>query len=318
MKRTRHPLLRPGYLWLLAAACAGAGLVWVRVGTPENPALTMASRPSMAATKEPRPAVRSPRESVMAWSEAAAETVALDGHPAITITGRYSARREEAFQQLISGMQHDNATDLYQLLHSGGSIPTDREWQAFMEKWGRLDGPGAAVHIGGFADSGARIPGLLRGWASVDPATAKAWLEARLATADEREGWHVAAQRELVLGWLHTDSGGAADWLNDHQDSAVYPEIASAFAKEVVTMDPANALEWAGSVEGPWRRWAVETVGRKWLEEDPAAASAALRAAGYGDELIEGFTEDLAEGFDLLDPTGAPGGELPGISFSDE
>lgn len=267
----------------------------------------------MAGMKDPPPAVPSPREMVTVWLEAS-EAAPLR-HPVITITGRHSAQRKEAFRKLLAGMEAGNAADLYRMLRSGEALPDEEEWHAFMEKWGRLDGPSAAAMIGG--DDGSTIPGLLRGWASVDPVAAKAWLEERLS-AGEAAAWHAPAQRELILGWLHADSGGAAEWLNDRWENPAYPEIAAAFADEVVAIDPANAMQWAGSVEGAWRGWALERVGRKWLEDDRPAATAALQAAGYAPEAIDALILSPMDGFDLLDATVPLDSGLPGVSIAEE
>ena len=132
------------------------------------------------------------------------------------------------------------------------------------------------------------------------------------------EAWHLAAQREMVLGWVQMDSGGAADWLNDQRESPGYAEIAAAFADEVVAIDPENAMQWAGSVEGPWRKQAFERVGRKWLERDRPAATEALQAAGFGEEEIDRMILRPTDGFDLLDPAVPIGEGLPGVSFVEE
>ena len=317
MRTIRHRLFRPRCVWPLAIACGAAVLIYGRFAAREDiPATAPAIRTSMAGTKDSRPAALSPRELLVAWSEASDE-IAPALPAVITITGRPSARREEAFRNLLAGMRQANAADLYRLLQSGEPVPNDMEWQAFMEKWGRLDGAGAAASILNSGDVGIPAAGLLGGWASVDPPAAAAWLEARLATG-ESEVWHIPAQRELIRGWLRADSGGAADWLNDHREDPAYPEIAAAFADEVVAIDPANAMEWAGSVEGPWRKWALDRVGLKWLEINPPAATKALQAAGYDSEAIDRLILSATEGFDLLDPAVPIGEGLPGVSFAEE
>ena len=314
MKVIRHRLLRLRYLWPLAAACGAAGLIYGRFGAREGGlAAARASRTLMAETTDSRPAARFPRDLVGAWSETL--KAERTRHPVITITGRQSVQREQAFRKLLDGTGHDNVAEVYRMLRSGEIMPSESEWHAFMEKWGRLDGPDAVAQIE--ADDGTAIPGLLRGWASVDPPAAKAWLEERL-DGGTSEAWHLAARREMILGWVQADSSGAADWLNEHWESPGYAEIAAAFAEEMGATDPKNAMEWARSVEGPWRKWALERVGRKWLERDRPAATEALQAAGLGEEEIDPMILRSADGFDLLDPAVPIGEGLPGVSFAEE
>ncbi len=92
-------------------------------------------------------------------------------------------RRLTAFLRQLDTLTAAEAPALQQLIHDlnreGLQLPA--EWQAFIERWGELDGAAAAAHA--LTKTGERWVGsglrtILSGWASQDPAAAAAWLNA--------------------------------------------------------------------------------------------------------------------------------------------
>ena len=253
---------------------------------------------------------RSPRELVDEWL-AVADAAGKPASPAsvITITSMPSPERREAFQRLLAALDRENAGVLHDLLsvansRPGGGALTDAEWKAILEKWGRLDGAGAVAHLADHPDLPWRAPGVLSGWASVDPSAAVAWLDGR-NTSGESPPWRGAAEKELILGWLHLGFEGPTQWLYEHQDDPAFPQVVAAFAAEAAASDPKAALAWARTVEGPWRSWALQNVGRQWLAWSPGEATAALQDAGFDPEAIERMKAAEPEGYDLTKPSGS-------------
>lgn len=92
-------------------------------------------------------------------------------------------RRFGAFLRQLDSLTAAEAPALQQLIHDlnreGLQFPA--EWEAFIQRWGELDGAAAADHALGktgerWAGGGLRT--ILSGWASKDPAAAAAWLNA--------------------------------------------------------------------------------------------------------------------------------------------
>jgi hypothetical protein len=225
--------------------------------------------------------------------------------PGITITGLPSPARAAAFHELLTQLRPGNAAEIHRLLVSAdqeGAGLTVTEWRTLLEKWGRLDGAAAAASLGTQAGGTRHLPGLLRGWAAVEPEAAAAWLEAH-AFPSGGEAWKPSAQQ------------AAASWLNQHNGEPGYGGIAVAFAEQVATIDPENALEWAASTAGPAQRQAIQSVARHWLEQDEKAALESLQAAGYSLEEIRTWEADPGEGYDLLDPQHK---DLPDVHIAED
>lgn len=293
MKTALHDLLGMHRLrsrWLLLA-CAGAGLVlWAMTTNRENNKergdVIRATDHASAGLPSDRPVYRErpPREPelqvdelVAGWVESASsadrDTPVQSG---IFVSSRPSPMRKEAFRRLLAGMRHDNAEDLYDLLDRcpppEPHALSDEEWSAFLEKWGRLDGAGAAGHLENLATAAHQMPEMVRGWAAVDPDEVEIWL----------------------------------------RDLPYHPWKAAAvtvFAATTARWDPSRALDWALSVQGPWRSTALHSLEASW----PAAASeddrAALEAAVSKVHQSQLPATEDSSGFDLLRPQSGSGEE---------
>ncbi len=291
MKPIRPTSRRYRYWFPVALLCAGGGfMAWQGSRDAGRPAQPIAAPAPSAAITSKRAEMVDPQILVAGWQEAGRAADSAPSMPGITLSSPPSPARAEAFRKLLAALTHENVAGIFALLHEAESPPREEEWQAFLEKWGRMDGARAAAALESRPDGGRWLPGLLRAWASVEPEAAVAWLEDP-GQIESRSAWQAAAERDLVVGWLKADPGGAAAWLNAHRADPGHAAATAAFAKEVAAFDPENAAEWAHSIEGPWQHWAQE----------------ALRGENPTGE----------EGYDLLAaPRGDPA-SLPGIQVTE-
>lgn len=328
MSRLTSALRRCAAPALTAAVSLWAGYHWGRSNSntgstaatavqAPNPAQQHGASPSAPsplspadrATRTKAPRAGTAQAAVEAWRRAVA---GADGSssagtpPGITLSSRPTPARLTAFSRLLGEITPEAAGPLFDLLAAETTATlTETEWGAFLEKWGRQDGPGAAAHLAGKPSLANHAPGMLYGWAAADPAAATAWLEQQGRGATPQP-WESAARRELLLGWLQSDFDGPAHWLDAHRDDAAYSEAAAAFAKEAAAIDPAAALVWAKSIEGPWQSWALQEVGRRWLAREPDAARTALLATGLTEEDLARIAAPAEAGsYDLLEVLGA-------------
>ena len=270
MKFLHLPKPRLRQVLPVAAACVAvaSGLLAARIAAPhsDEPGAGGTTATGAAGKRGSRPVLPVPEEAVAAWSSTVRSRDADPRlSPAITISGRRSAARGAAFDKLLALLRHGNATEFHRLLTAADQEEaglTDEEWCALLEKWGRLDGAGAAACLEIAPDGYRRLPGVIRGWASVDPEAASAWLNDH---ASPDPAWQTAAQRELAI-------------------------------------EPENALERAATVQGPARGRAVDVIARRRLGRDGNDARKGLEAAGHPPEKIDLGNDDPAAGYDLLDP----------------
>lgn len=251
------------------------------------------------------------RALVEAWlAEPDAAKEAAGAASIVTITSPYFPGRHAAFRKLLEGLDGENGPALHASLREAATrgrhaALTDAEWEAFLEKRGRLEGAAALQQLSGDPHFPWQVPALLRGWASEDPAAALAWL-GEMARAAEPPEWRTAALRELIAGWTLREPAGPASWFAEHQDDPAFEEAVTAYAAGIAAGDPAAAFRWAETVEGRWRAHAIEQAAREWLARDPAAATAALGEAGYDSAEIGKFAED-PEGRDITQGGGSAG-----------
>lgn len=114
-------------------------------------------------------------------------------------------RRLGAFLRQLDTLTAAEAPALQQLIHDlnreGLQLP--EEWEAFIQRWGELDGAAAAqlaLTKTGEAWFGGGLKTIMSGWASKDPAAATAWLNAH------GENPHFDQALEgIVMGMAETD-----------------------------------------------------------------------------------------------------------------
>lgn len=282
-----------------AVLCLAAGLRGLqRAGSPDPP--RPAGAPASAHRAGEKADASALAEAWLAEADAARETA---GRPSVvTITSPAFQGRRAAFRKLLEGLDRENGPALHAALSqaaSGGSpaAPTDAEWEAFLEKRGKLEGSVALDQLSGSPRFPWQVPALLRGWASENPSAALAWL-GQTAPLREAPHWRTAALKGLMEGWALRDPAGPALWFEEHQGDPAFDEAIAAYAAYAAAGDPAAAFRWAEAVEGPWRAHAIGEVAGEWLARDPAAATTALREAGYEDAEIGRFSTG-SEGVDL-------------------
>lgn len=286
MKSALHDLLRRDRLrgpWFLLVL-AGGGLALLATTADRGDeqrgvggratGRDTAEPPSMRRARPDRPARNGTggvEELVAEWLSAAASAHRAPVDTAgIFVSSRSSPERAAAFRKLLEGVRHDNAGELHERLDAcppdAPEALGDEEWAAFLDRWGRLDGPGAVEMLAASEPLVSRIPGIVGGWAAADPDAAESWLRG----------------------------------LPEHPWK---PAAVAAFAESTVRWEPERALAWALSLDGPWRKRALHLVGSQWPADAPEEASAALSEAGFPAGRTD---HGEVTGYDLLRPPGPP------------
>lgn len=122
-------------------------------------------------------------------------------------------RRLRAFLRQLETLTAVEAPELRQLIYDlnreGLQLPD--EWEAFIQRWGELDGQAAAEH----------------------------------ALSKAGEVWVPGGLRIILTGWAARDPAGAADWLNNHADSPFFDTALQGIISGVAETDPAAATRTA-------------------------------------------------------------------------
>ena len=163
--------------------------------------------------------------------------------------------------------------------------------------------------------------GVLGQWTMTDPDAAVAWI--RTLPEDEQKSLRAnAAQRimnlkpalgaELMLEgadekekpqlysnvamqWASQDMRAAGEWLTRQPQGPELDLARGTYAASIEQRDPAAAMDWARSVQDEKQRVAsVGSTYQSWHAKDPAAAAAALAAAGLSPDQMKQIRERSA------------------------
>ena len=160
--------------------------------------------------------------------------------------------------------------------------------------------------------------GVLGQWTMTNPDEAAAWI--RTLPADEQKPLRAtAAQRimnlkpalgaELMLEgadenvrpqvysnvamqWAAQDMRAAGEWLTKQPQGPELDRARVTYAAAIEQRDPAAAMDWARSVQDETQRAdSVGSIYQSWRTKDPAAANAALAAAGLSPDQMKQIRE---------------------------
>ena len=199
--------------WLVTGFGAGWGVFHLS-GSGTSSAPTTAS-PSAFSGPVPVASARTNPENRPPASVAGGAPTAGDSQG--TVRARFEAalrlpkprRRLGAFLRQLDSLTAAEAPAVQQLIHDlnreGLQLP--EEWEAFIHRWGELDGGAAAQHAlskSGEPWVGRGLMTIMSGWASKDPAAAAAWLNAHGDNPHFDQ-----AMQGIVSGMAETDPAAA-------------------------------------------------------------------------------------------------------------
>ncbi len=181
--------------------------------------------------------------------------------------------KREAFARLIAGLTVHNALEIRkQIEHLDSDDPNFRD---FHFAWGKIGGADAVVHGAG-TDKRDMGP-TLAGWASADPAGAKAWF----GSLEEKGGKGLnrdQLKEAFVHGLAIADPGMATEYvmgLGAAGDPRAKQMMGIVTEKMLTAGGVDCATGWArGLPDGGLRDHAYYEIARAQVRQDPAAAAA--------------------------------------------
>jgi hypothetical protein len=200
------------------------------------------------------------------------------------------------FAQLLDGLTAENALEIRkQIEHLD---PSSSVFRDFHFAWGKIDGE-AAVRNGAETDVPDMNPALA-GWASANPAAAKAFYDSLTDTGNGRLN-KSNLKEGMVNGLAISDPNMAASFvyaLGAAGDGQAKQWMGVITGKVIQSGGAAAAANWAlGLPEGDLRGHALFEVAKAQVRENPAAAAAwaaPLAAGKNGGSIVYGITSEWA------------------------
>jgi hypothetical protein len=182
-------------------------------------------------------------------------------------------RHRTLFMQWLTSLTPDEAaTSAQQLWALPGDVNeiTERK-KLFCYAWGQVDGAAAIEFARNQPGVGkvAALGAALAGWASKDPAAAKAWITSRMEPGEQlMYSW------ALVEGWARKDAAAATAYVLEMKEMPNAGRFIQTIALEQVRRDAVQAGAWALALPaGSLRISAVEEVATHWSRTAPQAAT---------------------------------------------
>ena len=189
---------------------------------------------------------------------------AMDESDPVTATQRFAT----ALQSITSAELSEAAKALW--ARAGDSRELNERKRLLGYRWGQLAGAKAVEFAQDQSGQGkvTAISAALAGWASADPAAAKAWIDGQGEPAVR-----LLYGFALVDGWARSDLAAATNHVLGLPDQPNNDRMMEIVAGEQVRQDPAGAGSWAlGLPEGALRSTAIQEVATRLVWADPPAA----------------------------------------------
>lgn len=189
---------------------------------------------------------------------------ALDESDPVIATQRFAT----ALQSITSAELSEAAKALW--ARAGDSREMNERKRLLGYRWGQLAGAKAVEFAQEQSGQGkvTAISAALAGWASADPAAAKAWIDGQGEPAVR-----LLYGFALVDGWARSDLAAATNHVLGLPDQPNNDRMMKIVAGEQVRQDPAGAGSWAlGLPEGALRSTAIQEVATRLVWADPPAA----------------------------------------------
>lgn len=182
----------------------------------------------------------------------------------VVAAGRFALALHDLNEEEIASA----AKDLW--AKPGNPIELNERKRLLAYRWGQVEGAAAVEFAHAQTGQGklTAISGALAGWASADPAAAKAWI-ADTAQPAVRSLYDLA----LVDGWARQDIASATDHVFDRPVDRNSERMIRAVAAEHTRQDPEAAGAWAtGLPDGALRDSAISEVATRWVWANGPAA----------------------------------------------
>src|SRR5436190_9763402 len=188
-------------------------------------------------------------------------------------TARGPLERREAFAKLLAGLTVENALEIRkQIEHLDADSP---EFRDFHFAWGKIAGADAVLH--GAGTDKLDMGPTMAGWASANPAAARAWYDA-LPEKSEKPPRREQMKEAIVQGLAIADPAKAVEFvtaLGAAGDPKAKQMMGIVTEKMLQSAGPAGAAAWATALpEGELRGNALYDVARAQVRADPAKAAA--------------------------------------------
>ena len=170
--------------------------------------------------------------------------------------------------QMLANLDESNVAATLRTFEQAPRNPlNDHNFRMFMYAWGEIDGQ-AAVEYAFNQEDGKKVhyggSVAMIGWASQDPASAQAYVDA--VSEDHRSRGYMVDV--LVRGWAKTDIGGASNYVSEMPEGGGRKKLVSHLAEEHIKYEGAQgALAWADRVVAS--------------SDDPAFAANVFSDAGF-------------------------------------
>jgi hypothetical protein len=205
--------------------------------------------------------------------------------------------QREVFAKLLAGLTAENALQIReQIAHLDSNDPAFHD---FHFAWGKIGGAEAVLH--GTGTDKLDMGPTMAGWASADPAAARAWFASLKETGRRNRGHNSNLKEGLVHGLATNDPGQAAEFvfaLGGAGDPRAKDMMSIVTGKVLQTGGAAGMARWAEALPpGDLRGHALYEAARARVREDPAAAAAwATPLAGdkNGSAVVYGISSEWA------------------------
>lgn len=179
--------------------------------------------------------------------------------------------KREAFAKLLAGLTPENALEIRQQIeHLDQDDPNFRD---FHFAWGKIGGRAAVMH-GAETDKRDMGP-TLAGWASADPAAARAWYD---SLQDKGRPNRDGMKEAFVHGLAIADPAKAVDFVMElgKAGDPRSKQMMSIVAEKIIKSGGTSAAAaWAAGLPGgDLRGHALYDVSRAMVRDNPAAAAA--------------------------------------------
>lgn len=202
--------------------------------------------------------------------------------------------RREAFAKLLAGLTAENALEVReQIAHLDAN---SAEFRDFHFAWGKIGGVDAVMHGAG-TDKQDMGP-TMAGWASANPAAARAWFDS-LPEKSDKPPRRDQMKEAMVHGLAIADPAKAVEFvtaLGAAGDPRARQMMGIVTDKMLQSAGPAAAAAWAASLPpGELRGNALFDIARAQVRADPAKAAAwatTLAADKNGSSIIYGISTE--------------------------
>jgi len=201
--------------------------------------------------------------------------------------------KREAFGRLLAGLTKENALEIREQIDPLEA--SDAMFREFHFAWGKIGGMEAVLH--GTDTPKSDMGPALAGWASADPAAARAWYD---SLPEKGQGANRGQMKEaFVHGLAIADPAKAVEFvmgLSDAKDPRAKQMMGIIAEKQIQAGGTASAASWAAALpDGEMRNHAYYEVARAKVRADPAAAAAwaaPLAAEKGGGAIVYGISSE--------------------------